>query len=141
MSVRREREHVSLPLNAVAMSFAVSVSAEPIELPRRGPIHPPILFLLCSRELFGEIDVPARYQKAGRIDFTTRCLAFVFGESGACSKVFAFGQQSLRMTRARRKCWWSLTAPVAIDANAPHKFEVRAVLRMRMMWFSVGIIR
>jgi hypothetical protein len=43
--------------------------------------------LLCSRELFGEIDVPARYQKAGRIDFTTRCLAFVFGESGACSAV------------------------------------------------------
>jgi hypothetical protein len=51
--------------------------------------------------MLGEIDVPTRYQKQGRIDFTTRCLAFLFGESGACSS-FAFGQHSLRMTGARR---------------------------------------
>jgi hypothetical protein len=31
----------------------------------------------------GEIDVFGHYQKAGEKDFTTRCLALVFGESGA----------------------------------------------------------
>src|ERR1700681_321950 len=45
--------------------------------------HPPVLIFAFLKGLPGEIDVPGHYQKAGEIDFTTRCLAFVFGESGA----------------------------------------------------------
>ena len=48
------------------------------------------------------MDAPGRYQKAAWIDFTTRCLAYVFGESWAPARRLAFGQQSLRMVRTKR---------------------------------------
>ena len=40
---------------------------------------------------------------------------------------FRFWSAVLTHDPSPTKCWWGLTAPVAIDANAPHKFEVRAV--------------
>src|SRR5882724_1585964 len=48
------------------------------------------------------MDAPGGYQKAAWIDFTTRCLAYVFGESWAPAQRLAFGQQSLRMVRTKR---------------------------------------
>ena len=40
--------------------------------------------------------VRRHYQKAGEIDFTTRCLALLFGESWAFARGRGFGQRRLR---------------------------------------------
>jgi hypothetical protein len=77
---------------------------------------------------------PSRYQKAGQIGFTTRCLAFVFGESWAPFERRCFWWAAL--TRE-----WSAVCAAPRD-DAPHKFAMSELsYEMRMMWFSVVVIR
>src|SRR5258705_4836357 len=102
MSVRREREHVSLPLNAVAMRFAVSSLHHKYRLNCRvaGPSSY-FIFALFTRAVWR--DRRSGTLSEGGIDRLHNALSriCIWRKRGLRGSL-AFGQQSLRMTRTRR---------------------------------------
>ena len=141
MSVRREREHVSLPLNAVAMTFAVSSLHHKNRLNFCVRAHPPAFnFALFARSAWRDrrsSTLPEGGTNRLHNALSRICIWRKRGLLGG----LAFGQQSLRMTRARRNVRGA--GPRPSRSTRTHRTNLKSELfcEMRMRWFSVGVIR
>src|ERR1700682_3611427 len=129
MSLRREREHVSLPLNAVAVGFAVSSLHHKNRLNFCVRAHPPVFYFCFVREICLARSTLQHATRRRDQSTSQRVVSHLYLAKAGLARRPRFWSAVLTHDPSQTKCSWHWTAAVAINANAPHKSEVGAVLR------------